>query len=187
MNAEMIIEKIRDSIANYDVFQELALDIRFRKADRRFYSWEQGVEGMVVHLFKFADGIKEDNIVETITQCRLMRVANNEEWDDDFWDVREDRLLTLDAPDFVSGGLIFKKVILKPLDTEECLRTVSEFMNTYTPEKDIFYPTAETNETICEIIRKSQNIELGDIYSMVRMWLSVSEDTVLTIEFGVYD
>ena len=39
MNAEMIIEKIRDSIENYEVFKERALNIRFRKADRRFYSW----------------------------------------------------------------------------------------------------------------------------------------------------
>ena len=187
MNAEMIIEKIRDSIENYDVFKELALNLRFRKADRRFYSWSQDVLGMVVHIFRFADSINEDHIAETVTQCRLMRVADNEEWDDDFWDVRDDRLLTLDAPDFVSGGLIFKKVILKPLDPEECLSTVRDFMNIYTPDKDIFYPTAETNETICDIIRKSQNIELGDIYSMVRMWLSVSEDTVLAIEFGVYD
>ena len=188
MNAEMIIEKIRDSIENYEAFKELALNIRFRKADRRFYSWSHNVEGMVVHLFKFADSINEDNIVEKITQCRLMRVADNEEWEDDFWDVRDDRLIILNAPpNCISGGLIFKRVNLKPLDTEECLRTVSEFMNIYTPEKDIFYPTAETNETICEIIRKSQNIELGDIYSMVRMRLSVSEDTVLTIEFGVYD
>ena len=60
-------------------------------------------------------------------------------------------------------------------------------MDTYSPEKDIFTPTAETKDTICDIIRKSQLIELGDIYSTVRLWLSVSEDTVLTIEFGVYD
>jgi len=187
MNAEMIIEKIRNSIENYEVFKELALDIRFRKADRRFYSWSQDVLGMVVHIFRFADSINEDNIAETVTQCRLMRVADNEEWDDDFWDVRDDRLITLDAPDFVSGSLIFKKVILRPLDTEQGLGTVREFMDTYSPEKDIFTPTAETKDTICDIIRKSQLIELGDIYSTVRMWLSVSEDTVLTIEFGVYD
>lgn len=31
MNAEMIIEKIRNSIENYEVFKELALDIRFAK------------------------------------------------------------------------------------------------------------------------------------------------------------
>ena len=30
MNAEMIIEKVRDSIENYEVFKDLALNIRFR-------------------------------------------------------------------------------------------------------------------------------------------------------------
>ena len=187
MNAEMIIEKIRDSLENYEMFKEIALDLRFRKAERRFYTWSQNVLGIIVHMFRFEDGINEDNIVETITQCRLMRVADNEEWEDDFWDVRDDRLIVLDAPKFVSGSLIFNRVGLRPLDTEECLGTVRELMDTYTPEKDIFYPTADTKDTICDIIRRSQNIELGDIYSMVRMWLSVSEDTVLTIEYGVFD
>lgn len=121
MNAEMIIEKIRDSIENYEVFKELALDIRFRKADRRFFSWEQGVEGMVVHLFRFADGINEDNIVETITQCRLMRMADNEEWEDDFWDSMEDRLIVLNSLMCIRDDLIIKEVHLKPLDTKECL------------------------------------------------------------------
>lgn len=31
MNAEMIIEKVRDSIENYEVFKELALNIRSKK------------------------------------------------------------------------------------------------------------------------------------------------------------
>lgn len=186
MNAEMIIEKIRDSIENYEAFKELALDIRFRKADRRFYSWEQGVEGMVVHLFRFVDGINEDNFVETITQCRLMRMADNEEWEDDFWDSMEDRLIVLNSPMCIRDDLIIKEVHLRPLDTKECLDTVRYLMKTYSPVKDFFYPTADTQDTICDIIRKSQHIELGK-NDMVLMWLSVSEDTVLTIEFGVYD
>ena len=138
MNAEMIIEKIRDSIENYEAFKELALDIRFRKADRRFYSWEQGVEGMVVHLFRFVDGINEDNFVETITQCRLMRMADNEEWEDDFWDSMEDRLIVLNSPMCIRDDLIIKEVHLKPLDTKECLDTVRYLMKTYSPVKDFF-------------------------------------------------
>lgn len=39
MNAEMMIEKIRDSIENYEVFKELALDIRLRKAEMQLYAW----------------------------------------------------------------------------------------------------------------------------------------------------
>lgn len=31
MNAEMIIEKVRDSIENYEVFKDLALNIRSKK------------------------------------------------------------------------------------------------------------------------------------------------------------
>ena len=82
----MIIEKVRDSIENYEVFKEQALNIRFRKADIRCYVWSQNVLGILVYLFRFADSINEDNIMETIVQCRLMRMADNEEWKDDFWD-----------------------------------------------------------------------------------------------------
>ena len=46
MNAEMIIEKIRDNIENYEVFKELALDIRFRKAEMQLYVWFNGVLGI---------------------------------------------------------------------------------------------------------------------------------------------
>ena len=62
MNAEMIIEKIRDSIENYEVFKELALDIRFRKAEMQFYAWFLKVLGIEVYLFRFADGINENNL-----------------------------------------------------------------------------------------------------------------------------
>ena len=186
MNAELIIEKIRDSIENYEVFKKLALDIRFRKADRQFYTWGEHVDGMIVHMFRFADAINEDNIVETITQCRLMRMADNEEWEDDFWDSRDDRLLVLNSPICIRDDLIIKEVILKPLDTDECLNSVRNMMNTFSPVKDIFYPTADTQKTIFDIIRKSQHIELGKD-DMVLMWLSVSEDTVLTIEQGGWD
>ena len=53
MNAEMIIEKIRDSIENYELFKDIALDIRFRKADMRYYSWFKNVLGIEAYLFRF--------------------------------------------------------------------------------------------------------------------------------------
>ena len=191
MNAEMIIEKIRDSIENYEVFKELALDIRFREADMRLYVWSQNVLGISVYLFRFADGINEDNIVETITQCRLMRMADNEEWKDDFWDVsRDDRLFILNAPIFQRDDLIINEVVLKTLDTEECLNTVRGLMNDYSPVEDLFSPVEDTStdikDTICDIIRKSQHIELS-YDGLIRMRLSVSEDMVLIIEHGIWD
>ena len=48
MHAETIIEKVRDSVENYEVFKALALDIRFRKADMRLYVWSQNALGIEV-------------------------------------------------------------------------------------------------------------------------------------------
>lgn len=184
MNAEMIIEKVRDSIENYEVFKDLALNIRFRKADIRCYVWSQKVLGILVYLFRFADSINEDNIVETIVQCRLMRMADNEEWKDDFWDIsKDDRLITLNSPTFMRDDLIIREVRLTPLDTEECLNTVRNLMNRYSPVKD---NSADIKDTICDIIRKSQNIELGDD-GLEKMWLSVSDNTILIVEHGIWN
>ena len=100
MNAEMIIEKIRDNIENYEVFKELALDIRFRKAEMQLYVWFKGVLGIEAYLIRFADGINENNLVETIVQCRLMKMAEDEEWKANFWDVgRDDRLIAAPCPE----------------------------------------------------------------------------------------
>ena len=183
MNAEMIIEKVRDSIENYEVFKDLALNIRFRKADIRCYVWSQKVLGILVYLFRFADSINEDNIVETIVQCRLMRMADKE-WKDDFWDIsKDDRLITLNSPTFMRDDLIIREVRLTPLDTEECLNTVRNLMNRYSPVKD---NSADIKDTICDIIRKSQNIELGDD-GLEKMWLSVSDNTILIVEHGIWN
>ena len=185
MNAEMIIDTIRDSIENYEVFKELALDIRFRKADMRLYAWSKNVLGISVYLFRFADNINEYNIVETITQCRLMRMADNEEWKDDFWDISmDDRMFILNEPNFQRDDLIIKEVILSPLDAEECLNTVGGLMNIYSPVEDT---SVDIKDTICDIIRKSQHINLGNDSIMGHMWLSVSDDTILIIEHGIYD
>jgi len=191
MNAEIVIEKLRDSIENYEVFKELALDIRFRKADLRYYSWSQNVLGIDVRLFRFADSINEDNIVETIVQCRLMRMADKEEWKEDFWDVSSDsRLITLNSPVFMHEDLIIRGIRLTPLDTEECLDSVICQMNEFSPVEDLFSlvedTSADIKDTICDIIRKSQLIELS-YDGLVRMRLSVSEDTVLIIEHGIWD
>ena len=191
MHAETIIEKVRDSVENYEVFKELALDIRFRKADMRLYVWSQNVLGIEVLLFRFADGINEEKIAETLVQCRLMRMADNEEWNDGFWDVsRDDRLFILNCPAFIRDDLTIRGVRLTPLDTEECLHTVRHFMHTYAPVKDLFSPAEDTSadirDTICEIIRKSENMELADNGSE-HMWLSVSDDTVLITEHGIWD
>ena len=182
MNVEMIIEKIRDSIENYEVFKDIALDIRFRKAEMHLYSWFKNVLGIEVYLFRFEDSINEDNIIETIVQCRLMRMAEMEEWKDDFWNVsRDDRLFTLNA--FRDSDLIIKEVRLTPLDTENFLNMV-EYKNTeYTPSED----TLDMKNTVCDIIRNSENIELGGCYSGDHMCLSVSENTILIIEHGIWD
>ncbi|MBQ8011142.1 MAG: hypothetical protein IJ265_06280 [Oscillospiraceae bacterium] len=185
MNAEMIIEKIRDSIENYEEFKEIALDIRFRKAEMQLYSWYKSVLGIEVYLFRFADGINEDNIVESIVQCRLMKMAEMEEWKDDFWDVsRDDRLITLNVPSFRDFDLIIKEVRLIPLDTEEYLSMVKYKFSGYEPSEDTFPDMADT---ICDIIRKSQNIELGGFYALDHKCLSVSDDTILIVEYGVWD
>ena len=183
MNAEMIIEKIRDSIENYEVFKELALDIRFRKAEMQFYAWFLKVLGIEVYLFRFADGINENNLVETIVQCRLMKMAEDEEWKEDFWDVsRDDRLFILNA--FRDYDLFIREVRLIPLDTEEYLNMVKCMFAEYEPSEDT---DPDMADTICSIIRKSQNIELGGCYSGDHMCLSVSDDTVLIVEHGIWD
>ena len=183
MNAEMIIEKIRDNIENYEVFKELALDIRFRKAEMQLYVWFKGVLGIEVYLIRFADGINENNLVETIVQCRLMKMAEDEEWKVNFWDVsRDDRLITLNT--FRDSDLIIKEVRLVPLDTEEYLDTVAYKMSNFTPSEDT---KPDMKDTICDIIRKSVNIELGGFYGGAHMCLSVSDDAILIIEHGVWD
>lgn len=80
--------------------------------------------------------------------------------------------------------LIIKEVILSPLDTEECLNTVRDLMNIYSPVEDT---SVDIKDTICDIIRKSQHINLGNDSIMGQMWLSVSDDTILIIEHGIYD
>lgn len=113
-----------------------------------------------------------------------MRMAEQEEWNDDFGDIsRDDRLSILNAPNFQSDDLIIKEVILSPLDTEECLNTVRDLMNIYSPVEDT---SVDIKDTICDIIRKSQHIELAD-NGLERMWLSVSDDTILIIEHGIWD
>ena len=185
VNAEKIIEKNRDSIAHYEVFKEIALDIRFRDAEMQLYSWYKGVLGMEVYLFRFADGINEDNIAETLVQCRLMKMAEAEEWKADFWNVsRDDRLITLNAPAFRDYDLMIREVRLIPLDPEEYLKTVKYQASEYEPSEDT---PPDISDTICDIIRKSQNIELGGCYALDPMCLSVSEDLILIVEYGVWD
>ena len=184
MNAEMIIDKIRDNIEDYDVFKELALDIRFRKAEMQLYSWYKNVLGIHVYLFRFADGINDDNLVETIVQCRLMKMAEMEEWKDDFWEIsRDDRLITLNASSFRDFDLIIKEIRLTPLETEQYLDMVECKLSEYTPSEG----TPDVADTICDIIRESQNIELGGFYALDHMCLSVSENTILIVEYGVWD
>ena len=182
MNAEMIIEKIRDSIENYELFKDIALDIRFRKADMRYYSWFKNVLGIEAYLFRFEDSINEDNIIETIVQCRLMRMAEMEEWKDDFWaGSRDDRLFTLNA--FRDYDLIINEVRLTLLDTENFLNMFEYKISEYTSSED----TPDMKKTVCDIIRNSENIELGGCYSGDHMCLSVSENTVLIVEHGIWD
>lgn len=183
MNAEMIIEKNRDSIENYEVFKELALDIRFRKAEMQLYTWFKSVFGIEVYLFRFTDGINEDDLAETIVQCRLMKMAEMEEWKSDFWNVtRDDRLITLNA--FRDSDLIIREVRLIPLDTEEFLGMVKEKISDYEPSEDT---SPDMADTICDLIRKSVNIELGGFYAGDHMCLSVSDDTILITDYGIWD
>lgn len=79
--------------------------------------------------------------------------------------------------------LIIREVRLTPLDTEECLNTVRNLMSRYSPVKDNF---ADIKDTICDIIRKSQNIELGND-GLEKIWLSVSDETILIVEHGIWD
>lgn len=79
--------------------------------------------------------------------------------------------------------LIIREVRLTPLDTEECLNTVRNLMNRYSPVKDNF---ADIKDTICDIIRKSQNIKLGND-GLEKIWLSVSDETILIVEHGIWD
>ena len=185
MNTEMIIKKIRDSIENYEVFKDIALNISFHKAEMQFYYWHKNVPGISVYMFRFADGINDDNLIETIVQCRLMRMAEMEEWKDDFWDVsRDDRLITLNAPSFIRFDLIIREVRLEALDTEEFLDMVKYRISEYTPSEDTL---PDIKDRICDIIRNSENIELGGCYSGDHMCLSVSEDTILIVEYGLWD
>ena len=183
MNAEMIIKRIRDSIENYEMFKNLALDIQFRKAEMQLHAWFKSVLGIEVYLFRFTDGINEDNLVETIVQCRLMKMAEMEEWKSDFWNIsKDDRLFTLSA--FRDSDLIIKEVRLIPLDTEEFFSMIKERISDYEPSEDT---SPDMADTIYGLIWKSVNIELGGFYAGDHMCLSVSDDTILITEYGIWD
>lgn len=42
-------------------------------------------------------------------------------------------------------------------------------------------------DIVCDIIRNSENIELGGCYSGDHMCLSVFDNTILIIEHGIWD
>ena len=179
----MIKDTLELLIGDYERFSRIAADIAFEKAEPRHFNWyNQYPLGIMLTMVKFPEGFVGSCTEKAMVQCMLMKIAAEEGWTQDFWDVaREERVRYLtEGETLYSCCVRYAQKRLCPVTTEHMCSEIKWYAGKNgIPESDY--------DEVLSIVRQGENIDIGGDRSCDHTYISVGGDTILLSEMGIWD
>ncbi len=172
---------LRRLLTDYPAFCEIAVKLQWAEAQCTFYDlakkYPLGCDLWRIH---FPAGDVSAHFSERLVQALLMRIAQNEEWEPDFWQIpAHERAYCLTA-----GAALYRAEIfcteppLQHVTGAELLRLIQDY-SSGDPEA----PPAELRR----LIETGESISLSGAPCNDRDILTVTQDTILLMSCGIWD
>lgn len=173
---------LREIRTNYPRFCEIAVSLQWAEAVCIFdyHQSSRYPNGCNVYAVRFSAGDVQAHLPERFLQALLMRNADFEGWEPDFWQIpahERAQWLTDCAPE-LRRAFLLTALRMQPLDADTLLQDIAE----YSGNKSLPGPALQ-------VIRSGESIELGGDawYPVDHEVLTVTPDTILLTEYGVWD
>lgn len=173
---------LREILSSYPRFCTFAVDLHWAEAACILNDdWSSRYpNGCNAYAVRFAAGDVQAHLPERFVQALLMRNADFEGWEPDFWQIpahERAEWLTNSASEFRNDFLL-SKLRMQPLDADTLLQEIA----LYSGKKQLPEPLLQT-------LRTGESIELGgDSWNPVdHEVLTITPDTILLTEYGVWD
>jgi hypothetical protein len=169
-------------LSSYPRFCEIAVNLQWAEA-ACIYDGDLSSrypKGCNIFAVRFAAGDVQAHLPERFVQALLMRNADGEGWEPDFWQIpvhERAQWLTECAPEFRREFLL-TALRMQPLDADTLLQEIAA----YSGNKPL-------PEPVLQLIRSGERIDLGgdDWYPVDHKVLTLTPDTLMITEYGVWD
>lgn len=185
MKENLFLEKLKKIVNHYEVYKQIAVNLEWADVQEKHMTlYSEYPLAFTADFYKFPKGYLKDNFEAAYVQSVLMNMGYCEEWEQDFWKIpHEEResYLTV-AEDFYKGYMYYRNLSMKELTAEYMLDLIERKC---CGSKSL---QTENFKYVKDFVAKSEkNIELGKIYDLEHCFVSISEDTIMSVEFGIYD
>lgn len=173
---------LREILSSYPCFCEVAVNLHWAEAecicDHSFSP--RYPNGCNVYAVRFAARDVQEHLPERFVQTLLMRNADFEGWEPDFWQIpahERAQWLTDCAPEFRRAFLV-TALRMQPLDADTLMQDIAA----YSGNKSL-------PELLLQTVRNGESIDLGGDawYPVDHDVLTVTPDTILLAGYGVWD
>jgi hypothetical protein len=179
----MIQEALKVLIGNYGEFCRIAADITFAKTDLKHLDWYNKYPvGITLTMVTFPEGFVKKSPEAAMVQCMLMKIASEEGWTQDFWDVTHE-----ERQEYLTNGELLYIDCVKYAQERLCPVTSEHMCNEikwYAGKNGI---PEGSYEEVLSIVRSGENIDIGGQRSCDHTYISVAGDTILLSEMGIWD
>ncbi len=169
---------LRSLINNYEQFRNIASNLNWVHTDTEFIDVSQRQNEVFwgIHEICFSKGYVAEYTKEAVVQSLLKAMADNEEWEDNFWEKLslEERLYCLDnGKQLYSEYVCYKKLKLNLLSFQDFLDDIHSW--------GLHDDRAE--QFICQFSDADIIALGGNGYGPDENWIAIQDDTIVFVEF----
>ncbi|MBD5087354.1 MAG: hypothetical protein HDT30_00865 [Clostridiales bacterium] len=182
MTEEKLIKELSGIVNHNDIFKTIAINMNWIGIDEIHEDWYWNYPiGIMIDLYHFPIGYVEKYFKECYVQCRLAEIAYYEQWERDYFNVskkeREEQMKYTYIYRYVNT---YKDLRLAPISCEELKKEIEFYaaMNGVTKEEQKRFYT---------YIEGAGIVDIGGCYGGEHYYIAVQQDTILTVDCGIWD
>lgn len=177
MDSELIYTLLTD----YDTFTEIALRLEWAEAACESYDLSPRYPiGCMVQVIRFRAGDMQAHFAERFVQAVLMRIADSNEWQPDFWQIpiEERRECLTKGEQLYRNELSYREVRLQPVSGQALWERI---------QGDAGERVRALPHDLRGLIVQGQSIELGGTWELDHDVMTVTSDALIFTNYGIWD
>ncbi len=182
-----IINELSIFLTNYEECKESAIKLEWISIEEEHVDWYKNYPlGIMVDVLRFPKDYVSTNLKNTYIRCILSIMAYNEEWEQDFWNISEEKRHSyLKASEANNQNVYrtyfgFRELRLKQITSNFLVQEIQYYARSNNiAEIEI--------KKYSDLIENALCIELGGSYAGDHTYLAIKEDMMVFVACGVWD
>lgn len=179
----MYINTLKKIVNHYEYYKMIVKYLTWTQFDMKFYDWfKKYPVGLQITTFDFQKNYVRKNFEQAYAQMVLAIMAEQEEFEEDFRTTPSSELVEYMTQNvsFYASYMTYPELRMISVPEKDLIEIIKKHVEYYN------IPESELN-SVLPYIMGAENIDLGGSYSLDHAVISIKDQSIAFIEYGIWD